>query len=223
MSEISMQQSTHQGQSESLAQEASRHMADFLAAVRGWRKRKTPPAVWMAFAAIVFAFVMGWAGGNVRGISDGAMVEAKMNPAVLAAAAEGRGVGRDYLDDYFFARAADRLVNMQVANESRTFTERLWDRSSILYWMGRIKSEDARRIAVLVAERRLKYLQPAAAETLRNLALAKREWLPANLAQNYENTARAYSSLLGRRVSAEQLVFDAELRNSLGIVRTQKN
>ena len=223
MSEILMQQSTHQGQRESLAQEASRHFADFLVAVRGWRKRKTPLAVWLAFVAIVFAFVLGWAGGNVRGISDGAFLESRMNAAVLAAAAEGRGAGRDYLGDYFFARAADRLVQLQVSTASRSFKDRLWDHSSILYWIGRVKPEDERRIAVRVAELRLKSLQPGTAETSRELMLAKREWLPAHLAQNYGNTARDYSILLGRTISAEQLVFDAALRNSLGIVRTQQN
>jgi hypothetical protein len=222
MSENSMQQGAEQRWREPLSIEASRHATDFLMAFHGWRRKETPLAIWMALVAIVVAFVLGWAGGNARGISDGSLIESRMNAALLGVSAEGRGDGRDYLGDYFFARAADRLVTEQVSSESRGFKDRLWEQSSFFYWIGRVKPEDQRRIVTRVAEQRLKYLQPASAATLRELAAAKRDWLPAHQAQNYGNTARDYSKLLGRTISAEQLVFDAELRNNLGIVRTQQ-
>ncbi len=222
MSEISTHQDAEQGRRESFSQETARHAADFLAAFRSWRRRKTSPANWLIFATIVFTFVLGWAGGNVRGISDGLLLESTLNASLLAVSAEGRGDGRDYLDDYFFARAADRLVKMQVSEESRSFKDRIWEQLSLIYWIRSVKPENQVRTVVRVAEQRLKYLQPASAETMHQLAAAKREWLPADLAQNYGNTARDYSILLGRTISAEQLVFDAELRNTLGIVRTKQ-
>jgi hypothetical protein len=223
MSEVSIQQGVEQGSRESLSQETARHVADFLAVVRAWRVRKTPRSVWASCVAILFAFVLGWVGGNIRGISDGVLLESSMNAALLGASVEGRERGRDYLGDYFFARAADRLVKQQVASESHGFKDLLWDKSSVLDWTRSLKADNQRRMVSRLAEQRLKYLRPASEETLRELAAAKREWLPAQHAQHYSITALEYSTLLGRTVSAEQLVFDAELRNALGIVRTQQN
>jgi hypothetical protein len=204
-----------------VAQELQAHVADLKFSIAKLRPYRFSKNVTVLF--VVIAFVLGWVGGNFRGISDGSMIESEMNAYLLAASAEGRGDGRDYLSDYFFARAADRLVREQVASESRGFKDRLWEKSSVVYWIGKPKLEDQRRMVARVAEKRLKYLQSVSAATMRELAAAKREWLPANQAQNYGTTARDYSILLGRPISPEQLVFDAELRHNLGIVRTQQN
>ncbi len=208
---------------QSISAEAKRHWAEFLVAYKIWRGQKMPIATKIFLFVALLALMMGWIVGVTKGTVDGLRMAMDSSNAVYSRIVENNANGREYITHSVFANAADHAVRFYVYSSPPTLTKQMWELTSLTYWFDRGKEDSKRSNLVRMAETRLKYLPPPSAETLEQLTRLNRDYLPSKLSNDYEYTARAYSTLLGRTITGAQLVSDAKLRADIADLPRQQN
>ncbi|MBC7622461.1 MAG: hypothetical protein H7232_03650 [Aeromicrobium sp.] len=199
---------------EPMLSQAKRHRQEFLVSVANWKNQKTPPALKMAFIGAAFGLIVGWVAGMIQGTMDGHYMASRLSNSVYAAVLKNSASGHEYASQHMLANVADGEVRQYVASGSSTIGQQMREMVSVWYWINRGQQEPNRQRLVVLAEARLN-LPPPSKETLLQLEALNRQGLLLQLADGYERQAHDYSALLGRPVTAVQLVSDAVLRGNL--------
>lgn len=186
------------------------HMKLSLAALKNFRPRTY---VLLGLILVVAAFLAGYAGGIRVGQSEADYREGSADAAWRSAEIDYESKGNFLFTERMRKHGIDNHVSSYVdrANDGaakraiRTLTYR------VMFGLN-IPEEKELGFTRLVAERRMKLPAPTAA----NIAEAERYGLVRpvhSLSDHYERIALAYSQVLGRPITAAQLVTDSDIQN----------
>ncbi len=195
-------------------QELRAHWADMRQSLARFRQWRAPWSVLLVCALL--ALVAGWVGGFVRGMETQNRVDNYMSAFKQAVAAKENAEGRRFLYEKFFLQDVDRAVVDYVWQQDAPLSAKLWEMTAPTYWLERNFQDKTRDAIVRYAERRLALVptaRPESIQELRKLGVLE----PTNNvhASHFETVARAYSALLGRTITAEQLNPDAYLQETI--------
>lgn len=200
-----------------LTQELTFHVGNMKFAFTQWKAFRPPK--WVTTTFIVAAFVAGWFGGWARGYSEATDHAGYFSAALSSMEANERAIGKPYFADKLHAQNVDRLVHHRIEEMDESVVEKSKRWVSPQYWSLR-KHQDAEHAAVVrYAERRLALVPTVQPETREALSKQGQLWQINNQTSWFESTAAEYSRLLGRKITAEQLLPDAYLREQIESVR----
>jgi len=192
-------------------QELRAHWADMRESLGRFHQWRAPWSVVIGFA--VLALVVGWLGGFMRGMESQMQMSNYISAVKQSIAAKENAEGRHFLYEKFFLQDVDRVVLDYVHQQEAPFSKKLWAMAAPTYWLERNFQAKTRESISRNAERRLALVPAVRPESIQELrSLGRSEAVSVANAAYFEETARAYSVLLGRKITADQLNPDAYLQ-----------
>ena len=187
------------------------HMKMSLAALKNFR----PRYVLLALLIILPAFLAGYAGGMKVGHSEAYYREGQSEAAWRSAEIDFESKGNLLFTERMRERGIDGHVSAYADRMNEGSGKRVvrWLTYRVMYGVN-IPDDKELAFTRRVAERRLTLPAP----TAENIAEAERYQLVRpveSLTDRYDRMAPAYSQVLGRPITAVQLVTDSDLRNYL--------
>ncbi|MBI3716784.1 MAG: hypothetical protein HY255_12400 [Betaproteobacteria bacterium] len=192
-------------------QELRAHWSDMRESLGRFRQWRAPWSVVIGFALL--ALIGGWLGGFFRGMETQTQISNYVSAFKQSFAAKENAEGRHFLYEKFFLQDVDHIVLDYVRQQEAPLSKRLWAMTAPTYWLERNLQVKWKDSIARYAERRLALVPTVRPESIQELrSLGKSEAISNMNASYFEETARAYSVLLGRKVTADQLNPDAYLQ-----------
>lgn len=196
-----------------ISHELKMHATDMKNTGKLFRSARSPK--WLVLALVIVAFLFGVSAGYNRGITDGTKSGEYVQAAMSSMEAKELARGNNFLAEKFHAHSVDRLVRNHVAETNVNFSQKVWRMMSPAFWLSRNTEKATHENIVRFAERRLSFVPTPRPETLEESARLGRVNQGDVVARWFDETAKSYSTLLGREIRGEQLAPDAYLREDI--------